>query len=62
MMKLIEFESGAQNIHAPSYVCSQTDFVQTTDVADGAELQVVDESAHKVVGYYMAFNGYWNAR
>lgn len=62
MEKLIEFESGNQNIHAPGYICSTTEFEIDTDKADGSELQVVDESQHKVVSYQVAYNGKWNER
>lgn len=62
MERRYELEYGATNQHAPSYVCSLTEFEQTTNAPDGSNLEVVDESIHKVVGYYMAFNGYWNER
>lgn len=61
-MKLIEHENGALNKHVPSYICSTAEFVVETDKPDGAELQVIDESSHTVSGYYVAYNGYWNAR
>lgn len=62
MEKLIELESGTMNMHAPCYVCSTDEFQVATDKADGSELQVVDESTHTVVNYYIAYKGYWNKR
>lgn len=44
----------------PTYMCSSTEFAQATDAADGSTLMVVDETTHKVTGYYQAYNGYWN--
>ncbi len=44
----------------PTYMCSATEYEQETEAADGSTLMVVDETSHKVTGYYMAFNGYWN--
>lgn len=61
-MKRYEQEEGSLNIHAPSYVCSTAEFEQTTTAPDGSNLEVVDENTHKVVGYYLAYNGYWNER
>lgn len=62
MIKLIEHESGTQNFHSASYICSTADFVAETDMPDGTELQVVNESTHKVEKYCVAYNGYWNER
>lgn len=62
MEKLIEHENGVYNVHAPGYICNTAEFQVETDKADGSELQVVDESTHKVVSYHIAYNGHWNKR
>lgn len=49
-------------VEKETYVCSSTEFNQVTTCEDGCQLEVVDESTHKVVGYYLAYNGYWNER
>lgn len=51
---------GAINKNAPDYICSTTDFNTETTKVDGSTLVVVDETSHKVVGTYIAFNGNWN--
>lgn len=61
-MVKIEHESGTVNVHAPVYLCSTTEFTITTNKEDGSELQVIDETTHKVVKYCIAYNGYWNER
>lgn len=61
-MKKIEHESGAYNMHAPGYICNLEEYTVETDKEDGSELQVIDEAAHKVVKYCIAYNGYWNER
>lgn len=52
-------------IEKDSYICSTTEFTPETDVEDGCQLEVVDETAtpmRKVVGYYVAYHGYWCER
>lgn len=62
--KIVKYEDeyGAQNVHAPSYLCSTADFVRETSATDGSGLEVVDESADKVVRYCVAFKGRWRDR
>ncbi|MCR5256090.1 MAG: hypothetical protein K6D96_09230 [Acetatifactor sp.] len=59
-MKQIASQGVKPMKEAPTYMCSTTEFEQGTDFEDGTKLMVVNESSHTVVGYYMAFNGYWN--
>lgn len=60
MMKETSVLSNHMRIDKAGYICGATDFVQETDKEDGATLMVVDEASHTVIGYYMAYNGYWN--
>lgn len=48
--------------NSPSYICGDSEFTLTTDAKDGSNLEVVNEVTHKVIGYYVAYNGYWNER
>lgn len=59
-MNDFELKSGNINKGQPSYICSTSEFVQTTDAENGSNLIVVNESTHKVENYYIAYNGYWN--
>ena len=61
-MKKTSEQASLSMIEKESYVCSTTEFKQETTVDDGCQLEVVDESTHKVVGYYLAYHGYWNER
>jgi len=61
-MKKTTEVSNFSNLDKASYVCSTTEFTQTTDAEDGSMLEVVDESTHTVVKYCLAYNGYWNER
>lgn len=45
-----------------SYVCSLDEYTPETDKPDGCQLEVVDETTHKVVKYCLAYHGYWNER
>jgi len=49
-------------VEQSGYICSVSEFELETTADDGAELQVVDETSHKVVSYHIAYNGYWNKR
>lgn len=48
-----------------SYICDKKEFTSETDKPDGCQLEVVDDlpdGGKKVVGYYVAYNGYWYER
>lgn len=51
-----------EKIKNEAYFCSLDEFKQETDKENGSLLNVVDESTHKVVGCYVAYNGFWNKR
>lgn len=61
MKRISTFGKGGQ-AEINSYICSTTEFEQETDCVDGSELQVVDETTHKVVSYHIAYHGHWNKR
>ena len=61
-MTTYENNNGILEISGTSSICSTEEFQVETTQDDGSMLEVVDESTHEVVGYYIAYHGYWNKR
>lgn len=60
MIKRVSNSATGGMVEAPTYICSTSDFVVSTDAVDGSTLMVVDTSTHVINKYYIAFDGYWN--